>query len=64
MQHRHNDGFMLVDGLVHNCRKKLSYHHYVCSMHFIGESGPSDESPDPLPATISVKRREKLERPF
>ena len=28
------------------------------------ENGPSDESIDPLPATLSVERREKLERAF
>ena len=57
---------------IHACRRpssqlslqKLSYHHYVCSLHFIGENGPSDESTDPLPATLSVERREKLERAF
>ena len=57
---------------IHACRrptsqlslKKLSYHQYVCSLHFIGENGPSDESPDPLPATMSVANREKLETAF
>ena len=36
----------------------------MCSLHFIGENGQSDESPDPLPVTISVERRAKLERAF
>ena len=57
---------------IHACRwpscqlslKKLSYHHYMCSLQFIGENGPSDESPDPLPATVSVECCEKVDRAF
>ena len=29
---------------------------YVCSLHFVGENGPTNENPDPIPATASKDR--------
>ena len=26
---------------------------YICSIHFVGENGPTSEIPDPIPATAS-----------
>lgn len=39
---------------------KLSYHHSICSLHFVGENGPSSEYPDPIPATASSGKRDRL----
>ena len=41
--------------------EKLSYHHVICSLHFVGENGPTADYPDPLPATISAEKRDHLE---
>ena len=30
---------------------------YICSLHFVGENGPTDKDPNPVPATAS---REKI----
>ena len=30
---------------------------YICSLHFVGENGPTDKDPNPVPATAS---REKV----
>ena len=35
-----------------NCTKDS----YVCSLHFVGENGPTDENPDPISATASKDR--------
>ena len=32
---------------------KVTKHTYICSMHFIGGSGPTVEHPDPIDATAS-----------
>lgn len=29
---------------------------YICSLHFVGEKGPTDEFPDPIPATFTAKQ--------
>lgn len=29
---------------------------YICSVHFVGENGPTDEYPDPVSATASEER--------
>ena len=42
----------------------ISYHQFVCSLHFVGENGPSDQWPDPLPAGISKENRERQERAY
>eukprot|EP00794_Sanderia_malayensis_P001306 gene1306-1446_t len=57
---------------IHACRRpksqlsfeKLTHQHYICSLHFVGENGPTDEFPDPVPATISQEQRGKLEKSF
>ena len=49
---------------IHACRRpkeqlslsKLSYHHFICSLHFVGENGPTTENPDPVAATMSEQR--------
>ena len=28
-------------------------HSYICGFHFVGGNGPTDENPDPIPATAS-----------
>lgn len=35
-----------------NCSKDS----YVCSLHFVGENGPSKSNPDPIPATARKKK--------
>ncbi len=35
----------------------LTYHHYICSLHFIGENGPTELYPDPVSATMSEEKR-------
>ena len=32
---------------------KVTKHTYICSLHFIGGSGPTVEHPDPIDATAS-----------
>ena len=34
-------------------------HSYICGLHFIGNNGPTDEHPDPIPDTAN---REKVRR--
>lgn len=29
---------------------------YICSLHFVGENGPTDDNPDPLIATLSEEQ--------
>ena len=29
---------------------------YICGFHFIGENGPTEENPDPIPATSSAHK--------
>lgn len=42
----------------------LTYDNYICSLHFIGENGPSDSYPDPVPARMSAEKRSELENNF
>ncbi|XP_077996416.1 uncharacterized protein LOC144449712 [Glandiceps talaboti] len=35
---------------------------YICSLHFIGGSGPTDLNPDPIPAVFSPEQAEKISR--
>lgn len=39
-----------ADGFV--CKKD----NYICSLHFIGKNGPTEENPDPIPATASEEK--------
>ena len=39
-----------ADGFI--CKKDC----YICSLHFIGKNGPTQENPDPIPATASEEK--------
>ena len=30
---------------------RITRNTYICSKHFVGENGPTDENPNPIPAT-------------
>lgn len=57
---------------IHACRRpkdqlnlsKLSYHHFICSLHFVGENGPTADNPDPVAATMSKEQRHRLEKAY
>ena len=54
---------------INACRTKLTYetltyHHYICSLHFIGENGPTELYPDPVSATMSEEKRAGLETAY
>jgi len=44
---------------VHACGRKgfrienITMYTYICSLHFVGGFGPTEEHPDPIPATAS-----------
>ena len=42
----------------------LTYDNYICSLHFVGENGPSESYPDPVPACMSLEKRNELEENF
>ena len=42
----------------------LTYDNYICSLHFVGENGPTDSYPDPVPARMSTEKRNELENNF
>eukprot|EP00112_Aurelia_sp_Birch-Aquarium-sp1_P011336 Seg2384.2 transcript_id=Seg2384.2/GoldUCD/mRNA.D3Y31 product="hypothetical protein" protein_id=Seg2384.2/GoldUCD/D3Y31 len=44
--------------------QKLTYTHFICSLHFIGQNGPTDMYPDPIAASLPRKQREELEQEF
>eukprot|EP00794_Sanderia_malayensis_P008556 gene8556-9471_t len=46
------------------CLHKLTYMHFICSLHFNGENVPTDRYPDPVPESLSRKEREELEHEF
>ena len=29
---------------------------YICSLHFVGGNGPTDDNPDPIPATVTPEQ--------
>ncbi|XP_077865468.1 uncharacterized protein LOC144352035, partial [Saccoglossus kowalevskii] len=35
---------------------------YICSKHFVSENGPSDEHPDPIPATYNGEQIQRFSR--
>ena len=40
-----------------NCIDKVSWRHYIlCSLHFMGKSGPTDEFPDPIKFSAKVSK--------
>lgn len=58
-----------VKALIHTWRRpagqlnltKLSYHHFICSLHFVCKNYPTANNPDPVPATLSIEQRNHLE---
>ena len=44
--------------------KNLTYHHYICSLHWVGEDGPTNNNQFPLPADMSEKERNRIELAF
>ena len=42
----------------------LTYHHYICSLHFMGENGPTELYPDPVSAPMSEEKRVGLETAY
>ena len=42
----------------------LTYNNYVCSLHFVGENGPTESYPDPVPAGMPTEERNDLENNF
>lgn len=42
----------------------LTYDHYICSLHFVGENGPTESHPDPVPANLPAEKRAELENTF
>ena len=44
--------------------ENLSYHHYICSLHWVGEDGPTKLNPNPIPATIAEVARYEREVAF
>ena len=42
----------------------LTYDNYICSLHFVGENGPTESYPDPVPARMSTEKRNELENNF
>lgn len=42
----------------------LTYDHYICSLHFVGENGPTESYPDPVPANMPAEKRVELENTF
>ena len=57
---------------IHACKRPayqlsletLTYHHFICSLHWIGEDGPTSENPFPLPADMNEEARNRLEVAF
>ena len=55
---------------IHACRRPklnlttLSYHRFICSLHFVGENGPTSENPDPAAATMSIGHQSHLEQAY
>ena len=44
--------------------ENLSYHHFIYSLHWVGEDGPTELNPNPIPATITEVTRYKQEAAF
>ena len=44
--------------------ENLTYHHYICSLHWVGEDGPTRLNPDPIPATMAEVARYERETAF
>ena len=44
--------------------ESLTYHHYICSLHWVGEDGPSEREPYPIPANLTGKAKLKRELAF
>ena len=57
---------------IHACKRlayqlsleKLTYHHFICSLNWVGEDGPTNENPFPLPADVNEETRNRLELAF
>ncbi|XP_013419440.1 uncharacterized protein LOC106180094 [Lingula anatina] len=43
--------------------EKITKSTYICSKHFVGGRGPTEDYPDPIPATASAERVRKISRP-
>ncbi|KAK6175898.1 hypothetical protein SNE40_014274 [Patella caerulea] len=41
---------------------KVNKDTYICSIHFVGGKGPTEDHPDPMPATATKYDVEKLEK--
>lgn len=44
--------------------ESLTYHHYICSLHWVGEDGPSEREPYPIPANLTGNAKLKQELAF
>ncbi|ESO85261.1 hypothetical protein LOTGIDRAFT_167837 [Lottia gigantea] len=42
--------------------EKVTRWTYICSKHFVGENGPTNSHPDPIPATFTPKQVDKFSR--
>lgn len=43
---------------------KIKRSTYICSKHFVGESGPTAENPDPIPALLHTDEQVSFTSPF
>ena len=48
----------------HPSLENLSYHHFICSLHWVGEDGPTELNPNRIPATITEVTRYKRDAAF
>ena len=57
---------------IHACKRpayqlsleKLTYHHFICSLHLVDEDGPTNENQFPLPADMNEDARSRLKFAF
>lgn len=55
---------LVEDGHKKIAYETLTYDHYICSLHFVGENGPTEFYPDPVPANMPMEKRAELENAF
>ena len=44
--------------------EKLTHHHFICSLHWVGGDGPTSADPYPLPADMNEDARNSIELAF
>ena len=44
--------------------KNINRHTYICSLHFIGGNGPTEENPDPIKASMNCPPEKKRKAPL